>query len=128
MKTSTTLKLPRLTLKTARILAQKVVGTSKGLEKDQTLALDTYNMQLGELGISIQHDWFGKSGCILVSVHLSGSVSYMLFNPETLEEDFAAEDARKRQMRRDFLRDWVSSNGTEFCKAQIDQLWEEDKL
>ncbi len=126
MKTSTTLKLPHLTLKTARILAQKVVGTSKGLEKDRTVALDTYNMQLGELSISIQHDWFGKSGCILVSVRIfSGSSVDMLFNPETLEENFGAEDARKRQTRHEMLRDWVNDRGADFCKAKVDQIWAE---
>ena len=54
---------PRLTLKTARELALKVTGTAKGLAKDKTLAIDLYEMRLGELSVKIRYDWYG-SGCI----------------------------------------------------------------
>ena len=87
---------PRLTLKTARELALKVTGTAKGLAKDKTLAIDLYEMRLGELSVKIRYDWYG-SGRISVSIdnHSSRAI-YMLFDPETLEQDFK-EQAVKTQ-------------------------------
>ena len=50
---------PRLTKKAAQALAVRVVGTAKGLTKVKHLAIDTYEMALGELTVTIQHDWYG---------------------------------------------------------------------
>jgi len=114
---------PRLTKKAAQALAVRVVGTAKGLTKVKHLAIDTYEMALGELTVTIQHDWYGKSGCIMVSVgsaYHSGGLS-MLFDPETLEEDFKAEGKLERQERRESLQEWVWENGAEKCKAEIDK-------
>ena len=114
---------PRLTKKTAQALAVQVVGTAKGLTKVKHLAIDTYEMKMGELFVTIQHDWYGKSGCIMVSVssaYRSGGLS-ALFNPETLEEDFKAESKQERQKRRESLQEWVWENGVEKCKAEIDK-------
>ena len=114
---------PRLTKKTAQALAVQVVGTAKGLTKVKHLAIDTYEMQMGELIVTIQHDWYGKSGCIMVSVSSachSGGLN-LLFDPETLKEDFKAEGKRERQNRRESLQEWVWDNGVEKCKAEIDK-------
>ena len=114
---------PRLTLKTARELALKVTGTAKGLEKDKTTELDIYKMQIGELFVNIRYDWYG-SGCISVSVdNNSGRALYMLFNPETLEQDFEAEERQRVRDRRESLKEWVESRGPEACKADIDRIW-----
>ena len=114
---------PRLTKKTAQALAVQVVGTAKGLTKVKHLAIDTYEMQMGELCVTIQHDWYGKSGCIMVSVssaYHSGGLN-LLFDPETLEENFREEGKRKWQERRENLQEWVWDNGVEKCKAEIDK-------
>ena len=114
---------PRLTLKTARKLALKVTGTAKGLAKDKTLAIDLYEMQLGELSVKIRYDWYG-SGCISVSVdNNSGRALYMLFNPETLEQDFKEEEIHKARQKRENLKEWVESRGPDACKADIDRIW-----
>lgn len=114
---------PRLTKKTAQALAAQVVGTAKGLTKVKHLAIDTYEMKMGELIVTIQHDWYGKSGCIMVDVssmyHSSSIIK--LFDPKTLEEDFKAEGKRERQNRRECLQEWVWENGVEKCKAEIDK-------
>lgn len=114
---------PRLTLKTARELALKVTGTAKGLEKDKTTELDIYKMQIGELFVNIRYDWYG-SGRIAVSVdnHFGSGIN-MLFNPETLEEDYEAEDRQKERERREALEQWVGSSGPDTCKAVIDRIW-----
>ena len=114
---------PRLTLKTARELALKVTGTAKGLAKDKTLAIDLYEMQLGELSVKIRYDWYG-SGCISVSVdNNSGRALYMLFNPETLEQDFKEEEIHRARQKRENLKEWVESRGPDACKADIDRIW-----
>ena len=114
---------PRLTLKTARELALKVTGTAKGLEKDKTTELDIYKMQIGELFVNIRYVSYG-SGCISVSVdNNSGRALYMLFNPETLEQDFEAEERQRVRDRRESLKEWVESRGPEACKADIDRIW-----
>lgn len=116
-----------MTLKTARTLAVKVTGTAKGLEKDNTLAIDLYEMRLGELFVKIRYDWYG-SGCISVSVdNNSGRALYMLFNAETLEQDFAAEERQQAQDRRESLKEWVGSCGPDTCKAEIDRIWNQDR-
>ena len=114
---------PRLTLKTARELALKVTGTAKGLAKDKTLAIDLYEMQLGELSVKVKYDWF-DSGCILVSVdNNSGRALYMLFDPETLEQDFKEEEIHRARQKRENLKEWVESRGPDACKADIDRIW-----
>lgn len=114
---------PRLTKKTAQALAVQVVGTAKGLTKVKHLAIDTYEMKMGELFVTIQHDWYGKSGCIMVAVssmyHSSSIIK--LFDPKTLEEDFKAEGKQERQKRRECLQEWVWENGVEKCIAEIDK-------
>ena len=114
---------PRLTLKTARELALKVTGTAKGLAKDKTLAFDLYEMQLGELSVKVKYDWF-DSGCILVAVDgYSNGAICMLFNAETLERDYEAEDRQRTRDRRESLKEWVESRGPDACKADIDRIW-----
>ena len=54
------------------------------------------------------------------SAYHSGGLS-MLFDPETLEEDFKAEGKLERQERRESLQEWVWENGAEKCKAEIDK-------
>ena len=95
---------PRLTLKTARELALKVTGTAKGLAKDKTLAIDLYEMRLGELSVKIRYDWYG-SGRISVSVsNNSGQALYMLFDPETLEQDFKEEEIPRRAQKKKSIK------------------------
>lgn len=114
---------PRLTLKTARELALKVTGTAKGLAKEKGTDLDIYEMQLGELSVKIRYDWYG-SGRISVSIdnHSSRAI-YMLFDPETLEQDFKEEEIHKAREKRESLKEWVESRGPDACKADIDRIW-----
>lgn len=73
--------------------------------------------------VTIQHDWYGKSGCIMVAVNsmYHSSSIIKLFDPKTLEEDFKAEGKRERQNRRESLQEWVWDNGVEKCKSEIDK-------
>lgn len=102
-------EFPRLTMKTARALAEQVIGTAKGLTKVKSLELDTYEMYIGDLAVTIRHDWFGKSGCLLLSIcaYCNGGTINMLFDTETLVEDFEAEKWQKQRDNRERLQEWM---------------------
>lgn len=86
----------RLSKKTAKEIIRKVFGTVIGsLEKDKTNdEADIYRMNIGELSVTVQNDWFEKNG--LFVVHITAplhSVNDMrlYFEPETLAENIDAE-------------------------------------
>ncbi len=123
---ASTSNIPRLTLKTARALAHKVVGTARSLTREN---YNSYEMYLGEMCVTIRPD-LEKKDRVAVSVRNNSSLgggTYMLFDPETLEEDFGAEDRRKAQEKRECLREWINGHGPEYCKAQIDRIWEDNR-
>ena len=99
----------RLSLKVAREVAIKVVGTA-----------DTYRMELGLVSLVIQ---YSLSGNIMVSIRTLGDIMHLFFNPETLEEDCYEEESFKKLLDEGRLRDWVESAGPEVCKSTIDYLW-----
>lgn len=115
---------PHLTKKAAKALAVQMFGTAKGLTKVKNVVIDTYEMKMGELAVTIQHDWFWHTGDILMFINHphseSGSI-YLLFSPKTLKEDFAAEERLNQRRKRESLQDWVRKNGPEACKAEIDK-------
>lgn len=69
-------------------------------------------------------DTYGGTGCILIEVRLSGyGRAFQLHDPETLQEDFEAEEQRLRKERREALQDWVGTNGVEACRAEVEKIW-----
>ena len=46
-----------------------------------------------------------------------------LHDPETLQEDFEAEEQRLRKERREALQDWVGTNGVEACREEVEKIW-----
>lgn len=117
-------RLPRLTLKTARELALKVLGTAKGLAKDPEYTIDVYKMRLGCLFVEIRYDWFGSERISVSVDNHFGHAVFMLFDPATLKEDHEAEDRQKERDKREQFADWVGTNGPDVCKALIDKEWE----
>ena len=113
---------PRLTLKTAKALAEKVLGTAKGLYKDADRTDDDiFKMQMGIISICIQYDYF----CVhRVAVRLGDDYNgtiHLLFDPITLEEDCKAEEVQKRQACSEKFDEWVGMYGSEACKAMVDE-------
>ena len=64
-------------------------------------------------------------GCILLEVQFSygSGRSVQYHKPETLEQNFEAEDEARRRARREALEDWVNTNGVEVCHTVVDQIW-----
>ena len=112
----------KLTLKKARELALQEFGTAKGIQQEENTLPDYYIMRLGNMRVRIAPDTYGGTGCILIEVRLSGyGRAFQLHDPETLQEDFEAEEQRLRKERREALQDWVGTNGVEACRAEVEK-------
>ncbi len=114
----------KLTLKKARELALQEFGTAKGLQREECALPDYYIMQFGNMRVRIAPDTYGGTGCILVEVCMNGyGRAFQLHDPETLQQDFKAEEERLRQDRRDILQDWIDTNGRDVCHAEVEKIW-----
>ena len=84
----------------------------------------TLKKALGNMRVRIAPDTYGGTGCILIEVCLNGyGRAFQLHDPETLQEEFEAEEERLRKERREALQDWVSENGLEACRAEVEKIW-----
>lgn len=95
-------ELPRLSLKTARELALREVGTAKGLTRLEKTPPEiyVYKMQLGNFEITIDNDvsyykWYFR----LTIKPTDGFIVDIqrVYNPETLEEDYDTEEMRFKE-------------------------------
>jgi hypothetical protein len=113
----------KLTAKTARAVAMQEFGTARGLTKEE---YGNFKMQIGNLFIDIRGDGYWETGCIVVSVEMAyGSGRGIKFlDPATLKDNFDALERSRRMEDRETMKDWVNSNGPEFCHKQIDTIWE----
>ena len=112
----------KLTAKTARTLAMQEFGTARGLTKS-TSFVGVYFMEFGNLRIEICAD----TACIAVRVvlaHGTGS-SVKYFDPDTLQENFKAIDKHREDEDRAIISDWVNLNGPEYCRKQVEAIWEQ---
>lgn len=114
----------RLTLKKARELAIREFGTAKGLEVEPCAMPGYFHMRFGNLFVRIHPDVCG-SGCIKVDVSCVSGYGYctQFYNPDTLKQDFEAEEQYRREVERDSLKDWIDTQGPEFCHAAVDRIW-----
>lgn len=114
----------KLTLKKARELALQEFGTAKGLQREEDALPDYYIMRLGNMRVRIAPDTNGGTGCILIEVSLNGyGRALQLHDPETLQQDFEAEENRLRNDRREALQDWIGTNGPDACHAEVEKIW-----
>lgn len=111
----------KLSMKTARELALKVLGTTKGLAKNEEMT-NLFEMHMGKIFVQIQNDWYG-SGCVSVSVdnHFGNSI-FMLFNAETLEEDYEAEDRQRDKWHKEEFENAVYEIGLDGCRKIIEKI------
>lgn len=58
-----------------------------------------------------------------IDVRRADGRAFQLHDPETLQEDFEAEEQRLRKERREALQDWVGTNGVEACRAEVEKIW-----
>ena len=85
----------RITKKMASEICKKVVGTDKGLDKDQDSARDRWWLKVGMITVSLAYEpSYTLSGTmdgnyIKVEVTVNqNETTYIFFDPESLEENF----------------------------------------
>ena len=116
----------KLTLKKARAVAIQEFGTAKGLAKEEPAPFGYFTMEIGNLYVRIHPDTYGETGCIVVSAEMAHGTGQSLkfLDPETLQDDFAALERHCERDQRDRLKDWVTTNGPEYCCEEVKQVWE----
>ena len=95
-------KIARLNKTTAQKLVKRVLGVSgAGLSKEETGdEADIYHMTMGELEITVENDWFGRTDYFILSISAPMSAydpMRLYFHSDTLEEDQAAEEEWKKE-------------------------------
>lgn len=118
-------KMPQLTMKRAKKIAVKVLGTSRGLEKDTRFdgaPYSVYQIPMGDFRTEIRYDIYGGT---LIQVSICGPIhtSFALYNPDTLEENIEQEEIWRRREQQESFNEWVSSNGPEHCLEAVEKSW-----
>ena len=115
----------KLTATKARAVAMQEFGTARALKRRSRNAR-LLQMRLGSLFVRIHPDTYDGTGCIVVSAELAcatgTSVKYL--NPETLQDDFDALERNCKRAQRDDLKDWVLTNGADYCCEEVKRIWE----
>lgn len=97
--------LVRLNKKTAKKLVKKVLGVSgAALMKEETgNNVDVYHMTMGELDITVENDWYEKNGLFVLIISSVMVRMQLYFRPDTLEEDYDAEEAWEKEKQKNPL-------------------------
>lgn len=118
----------RLTMKTARELVVRELGTAKGLERETGMPEGFYHMTIGNLEVEIRPDTSdsshrSSSGLIQLVLSMDGSPDRIVqfFWPDTLEQNFAEEEIYRRAHRRDLLEEWIERDGLEKCRRVMEE-------
>lgn len=118
----------RLTRKTAVELICSTLPMPKSSIQGGEVALDvhTYAANLGSLFVCCTNDWANHNGLIRLTVEDRpiGNTIRMYFDPDTLERNFAAEEAEKEQDRLEARKDWVQRVGRERAHDFVEQCCE----
>ena len=116
----------KLTATKARAVAMQEFGTAKGLTKEETAMPGYFKMKLGSLFIRIHPDTYDGTGCIVVSAELAFATGQTLkfLNPDTLQDDYNALERHCKRAQRDDLKDWVLTNGADYCCEEVKRIWE----
>lgn len=116
----------KLTLKKARAVAIQEFGMAKDLTKEEPAPFGYFVMEIGNLCVRIHPDTYGETGCIVVSSELAFATgrTVKFLDPETLQDNFDELERYCKHAQRDDLKDWVLTNGPEYCCDQVNRIWE----
>lgn len=92
-----------LSLKNARRLALRELGTAAGLVRTKDADPGFFEMSLGRLKVHIRPDRLTETGCVELSVSDGRESIVRLFDHHTLGEDTASEECRKELLLQDAL-------------------------
>lgn len=90
----------RLSKKTAAELVRREFGFTPKLNTEKAEGrVYIYNMKMGRFTIVVENDWFKGNGLIGLTIETDADAMHIFYNPETLEEDFAAGEKYRREIR-----------------------------
>jgi hypothetical protein len=91
----------RLTQKTARELIKKEFGFCGKLTVERAgNGVYIYKMDMGRFEVTLSNDWYEKNGLIDMHViHDGGGSIWMYFEPDTLQEEYEAEEKRRDEIK-----------------------------
>lgn len=114
-------KRKRLTMKTARELAKRELGTAKTITAEPGV-LNSYRMTIGNLVVRIH---LAQSGHIVMTASWASGMqkTVQLFDLETLEKDFEAEEIRYTGEQRARFEEWVEGYGVDSCCQKVKEAW-----
>ena len=120
----------RLTMKTARELAVRELGTARGLEREPGMPEGYFHITFGSLDVQIRPDATdsghrSSSRLIQMLISIDGGPERIarFFHPETLEQCTGEEEIYRRAHRREALEDWIERDGPERCHKYVDEVW-----
>lgn len=94
----------RLTQKTARALIKQELNLRGDLVvRPAGTGAYIYDMRTGKFKITVSNDWYEQNGLVSMQVtHRFAGTIQMYFDPDTLEEDFDAEDKYRQSVREEW--------------------------
>ena len=118
----------KLTMAAASRLARGVFPGIK-LERDKTVPdVAIYRGSTGPDGLSvrIENDWLRHDGAIHMIISDFGGMGRMerIYDPDTMERNYAAEMVEKHEETKRDRIVWVQSIGTELAHKLVDKYWE----
>ncbi len=119
------------TLKLTKKTASELIGQicpRLNINKDNTPPeVAIFRATTGPKGLEIkcENDWYNHDGRIKLTICDGTTWIIRYYHPETLERDFAAEDAEKEDADKESRVRWVFDIGQEMAHKMVDQYWEE---
>lgn len=117
----------KLTKKTAYELMSRVFPRLY-ISKDATPPdVVIFRACTGPAGLEIrcENDWRNYNGRIRLTISDGDTQIIQFYHPDTLNRDYAAEQAEKEESARDARKYWVQSTGLELAHKLVDQYWRE---
>ena len=119
-------KTLKLTKKTASELIGRICPRLN-INKDNTPPeVAIFRATTGPKGLEIkcENDWYNHDGRIKLTISDGGTSITRYYNPETLERDFAVEEAEKEKEASEARKNWVGEVGREMAHKMVDRYWE----
>lgn len=120
-------KTVKLTNRTAWELISRIC-TLKITKDDTAPHVAIFRARTGRDGLAItcENDWYDHNGRIKLTIHdaLCGRSIIRYYHPDTLERDYASEDAEKEAEREEMRREWVQSVGLEKAIKMVERYWD----
>lgn len=121
------MKAPKLTLKTAKELAGKIIGTSKGLAKSMCFVpwMPQYQMEQGETLLIIC--WDTGASAISATIRFDMQSKTSFYNADTLAYDDALTEKYNEELRQKAFDNHIQLMGNKERSRLIEALTELQK-